>query len=157
MATEAARCTSIKVTPSGGAELTAVFPISCAPIYDDEVIEKQYSDSRQKSVYGGAEVKGLRFTCCDTEIWAALKKGTRVTSAVVKVEAAKDVDGTDIVAGDILTHTLSGGYVKDAVEAESTQDGAPMEYTFYVELCRAKSTGTEGTLVSVFSTGGGGD
>lgn len=151
MGTEAARCKSIQVTTAGGV-LSASFPISCAPVYDDEIIEKVYSDSRQPSVYAGNEVKGLRITCADTEFWDELKKGTRITGAVAVVESAIDVDGTAIQAGTLLTHTLGGSaYVAEAVDAESTQDGAPIEYTFYLKLCRAKTTGTPGTLTSVLT------
>lgn len=152
---EAARCKSIEVTTAAGT-LTAASPISCAPVYDDEVIEKVYSNSRQPSVYAGNEVKGLRITVCDTEFWDKLKKGTRITGAVSKVESAIDVDGTLLQAGDLITHTIGGGgaYVADAVEGESSQDGSPIEYTFYLKLCRSKA-GTEGTFESVVAGGAG--
>lgn len=146
MATTAARCSSIVVTPDGGAALTAVFPISCSVIRDDELVEKQYSDSRQKSYYAGAEVKGITLTVCDLEFWEGLFKGKRVTTAIVKLESTLDTDGTAHTVGDVVTATLTTGIVTEAVSMESSTDGAPVEYAITIMLCR-DTDGTEGTFV----------
>lgn len=135
-----ARATSIVVNA-----LTAAMPVSCAPIQDDELVEKQYSDSRQPSYWAGKEVKGIRITVADKEYYDALKKGTRITSAIVKMESATHTDGVQETIGDVVTGTLTGGIVTEAVELESSTDGAPVEFAITMMLCRGKD-GTEGTF-----------
>ena len=146
MATTACRATAISVTPDGGSALTASFPVKAKPIKDDEIPTKNFSDSRQVSIFGGNEVAGLEITVCDLEFYQALKKGTRVTTASVTVESTKDADGTALTAGDALTATLTGGYVSEDPSQDTSVDGLPIEWTFKIMLCRGKD-GTEGTFV----------
>lgn len=139
MATTLCRCKSAVIN-----SITAGGLVSCSIIQDDEIIEKQYSDSRQKSIYGGGEVKGITVTVTDEELYTALSKGTRITSAVVVMEEAYDTDDT-ILGANTLTATLTGGYVSEAVELTSSTDGSPAEFAITMMLCRGK-TGTEGTF-----------
>ena len=137
----AARCTSIVVNTT----LTAEYPLSCAIIQDDELVEKMYSDTRQPSYWAGKEVKGIRITVADLEFWEGLKKGTRITTAIVQIESAIHTDGTAESAGSVVTATLTGGIVTEAVEMESSTDGAPVEYAITMMLCRGTDA-TEGTF-----------
>ena len=117
-------------------------PISVSVIRDNELIDKQYGNTRQPRYFQGKTVKGVTFVCADVAIFKAFKKGTRVSTLTAVLEAGRDTDGTLEAGNDGLTIAITssgasaGSIVTEAVSFESTTDGAPAEYSITVMLCR---------------------
>lgn len=131
MAGSAARCKSITFGTTA-----AENPISCAIIRDPELIKKVYSDSNLPRYYKGENVAGLRVTFADVALYKQYKKGDVITSLTVVIEKADEVVSTGGGGATDITATLSNGVVTEAVEFESSQDGAPVEYSVTVMIAR---------------------
>jgi len=122
---------AITTTGTGGTAIATVLnPISGSIIEDDELVKKVYSNTRKAKYYAGEEVQGVSFTCADRAVWAACKKGNKVTSCVLVFEGTVDSDGT--LETGTVTATVTNGIIDEAPTMESSTDGAPAEFTVKV-------------------------
>lgn len=135
---------SITVTPSTGGAVTVGSILSFSPIYDPELIEEKYSDSRQKVYYLGGEDAGCTIVCKDLALYAACKKGTVITSVAASVKGPIASDGTGSTSA-VATFSLTGGVVTEAVALEVGADGTPSEVSVTIKIARDATTGEDGT------------
>lgn len=139
MSGTAARCSDILFGAS-----SVENPVSAAIIEDDELIKKVYSNTRYGTYFVGEAVEGLRVRFADVAVYKAHKKGTYVPSLTAKMDGANEITSTgDSAAADVISATVTGGVVVEAVECEST-NGEPIEYS--VIVLAAKVGSTEGGL-----------
>lgn len=122
--------------------------VSGGIVWDDELVEKQYSTQRTPKYFLGKISRGVKFVTADGNAMTALKKGTVVESAVLTFEGVLASDATALGSSTMATATLTNGVVTDAVALEASTDGAPAEFAVTI-MCATMHDGgnTEGTLV----------